>query len=475
MSKFNSQKTTKTVNRCGHAAYSMNDRSKLVTQVLTSFFNEAKFYGDNSGEMKKLIPKVIAADPEFVAKLAVFARREFNMRSVSHVLAAYLCHEPAGKPYARKTVQAVCLRGDDATEIMSFYLATFGKPIPNSLRRGLKSVLERFDAYTLSKYKGDGKDVKLRDLVMLCRPHPTSDEKSEAFKKLLENSLEPPATWEVELSKYGNNSETWERLIASGRVGYMATLRNLRNIIKANPSNMDSVLEWLSDPGAVRRSKQMPFRFLSAYKAVKDVAGSKVLSTLEHACEASVQNMERLSGTTVIMVDVSGSMGNQVSAKSDVRCYEIGALLGLIANRICENSVFYVFNGDAYRYPVSAEAPILYTAQTIRCGGGTDMAAPFERMLRDGVKADRVIVISDNECNDGWWGKPVQTVADEYRRKSGCNCWVHGIDLQGYGTQQFKGPRTNIITGWSEKVFEFIHLAENGEGNLEKAIASYEC
>lgn len=108
-----------------------------------------------------------------------------------------------------------------------------------------------------------------------------------------------------------------------------------------------------------------------------------------------------------------------------------------------------------------------------RAGGGTRMHLPFEQMIRDRVKADRVIVISDNECNGGYWSSPVQKIADEYRRTSGNNIWVHAIDLQGYGTQQFHGAKTNIIAGWSEKVFDFIPLAEQGEGTLEKAISAY--
>jgi hypothetical protein len=47
------------------------------------------------------------------------------------------------------------------------------------------------------------------------------------------------------------------------------------------------------------------------------------------------------------------------------------------------------------------------------------------------------------------------------------------VDLQGYGTQQFHGKKTNIIAGWSEKIFDFILLAEEGEGNLEKRIKEY--
>ena len=475
MAKFNQAQTIKTANKSGHAAYSMRDKSKLVTQVLTSFFNEKKFYGDNSTEIQETIKRVIDTDPAFVAKLAVFARREFNMRSVSHGLVAYLAHEVNGKPYAKEAVKAVCLRGDDATEIMACYISMFGKPIPNSLRRGLKEVVEGFDEYTLAKYKGDGKSVKMRDLLCLCRPEPKNDEQSAAWKKLLEGTLDPPMTWEVELSRNGNNKETWERLIASGKVGYMALLRNLRNILNTKPDNLDVVLDKLGDPAAAKKSRQLPFRFLSAYKEVQEIADSRVLDTMESAVEASVENIPKLDGTTVIAVDTSGSMSSEISSKSKVRCYEIGKMLGMMASRICENSYFYTFDTQIKKEAVSSKSAILERVSRASCGGGTRMSLPFEKMIADGIKADRVIIISDNECNSsyGWSRKPVQALADEYRRLSGNDIWVHAIDLQGYGTQQFHGAKTNIIAGWSEKVLEFIKLAEQGEGTLEKTIEQY--
>lgn len=477
MSKFNQQSTIKTTNKSGHIAYAMTDKAKLVTQVLTSFFNESKFYGDNSAEIQETIKKVVNTDPEFVSNLAVFARREFNMRSVSHVLTAYLAHEPRGKSYTRRTVKGVSLRGDDVTEIMSFYLATFGKPIPNSLKKGINDVLLGFDEYTLAKYKGEGKTVKMRDLLCLCRPTPRDDQQSETWKRCLENKLETPLTWETELSANGNNRETWEKLIDSGKVGYMALLRNLKNIIQANPANIDKVYSTLENPESVRRSKQLPFRFLSAYKTISPIAGSHVFDVLENAADISAESLPRLSGTTVIAVDVSGSMGCAISSKSDVRCCEIGMLLGLLANRICENSIFYTFDTAISKCAISKRSGVLFSAVTYaHAGGGTDMSLPFYKMISDNIKADRIIVISDNECNSGWGsltGKTVQSYASEYRRVTGNDIWVHAIDLQGYGTQQFHGAKTNIIAGWSEKVLSFIKLAEQDEANLEKVISDY--
>lgn len=476
MSKFNAAQTNKAVNRSGHAAYGMDAKSKLVTQVLTSFFNEAKYYGDNSAEMWETVKDVIRSDPRFVANLAAFARREFHMRSVPHVLTAYLAHEEQGKPFARDTVSRVALRGDDVTEIMAFYLATFGKPVPNSLKKGVGDVLSGLDEYALAKYKGDGKSVKMRDLLCLCRPTPKDAEQSALWKRCLENALKTPLTWETELSAHGNNAETWERLIASGKVGYMALLRNLRNIIRANPANIEKVYQHIENPDAVRKSKQLPFRFLSAYKSISDTASSRAFDALENAADASVVNLPRLSGTTVIAVDVSGSMDCHPSRKSDVRCVEIGMLLGLIANRICDNAIFYAFNEYIRKMDVSHRSGVLYAALHTRADGGTNMYLPFEKMIDDNIRADRLIILSDNQCNaGGGWRmyKPVQAIADEYRRKSGKDIWIHAVDLQGYGTQQFYGSKTNVVAGWSEKLFEFIALAEQGKASLIQAIENY--
>ena len=476
MSKFNQTHSIRTQNISGNQAYVMTDKARLVTQVLTSFFNEAKFYGDNSKELVKTVRTVIRQDPAFVSALAVYARREFHMRSVAHVLTAWLAHEPEGKPFVRQTVRGVTLRGDDVTEIMAFYLTTFGKPIPNSLKKGIADSLTGFDEYTLAKYKGNGKTVSMKDLLCLCRPTPRDGAQAALWKRCLEDELAVPVTWETQLSASGNSAGTWRSLIDSGKVGYMALLRNLRNIYNAKPANYDKVLRTIADPDAVKKSRQLPFRFLSAYKELYRIADSRTLDALEDAAQAAIANLPRWEGTTVIAVDTSGSMGSSVSAKSSVRCCEIAALLGLMANQLCENAIYYTFDTQIRQEGVSHRNGLLRESMHMTYGGGTNMYLPFQKMLDDDVKADRIVIFSDNECNaTSHWGdhRTVQCMADEYREKSGCHIWVHAVDLQGYGTQQFHGDRTNIIAGWSEKVFDFITLAERGQDSLVSAIQSY--
>ena len=476
MAKFKQAATIKTTNKDGHVAYSMKDKDRLVIQVLTTFFGEPKFYGDNSNEIVETATRIAANDPAFIANLAVFARREFNMRSVSHVLTAILAHEPAGKQFVRAMLPGVVVRADDMTEILSAYLTMFGKPVPNALKKGINDAIVRFDEYGIAKYKGEQNALKMRDVLRICHPTPQTPAQSDMWKRCIAGELETPYTWETELSAKGNTAEVWESLIASSKVGYMALLRNLRNIINAAPPNIGKVFETLADPEQVRRSRQLPFRFLSAYKELQGVdrATSKVFDTLEAAIDASVDNMAKIPGTTAIVVDVSGSMNTAVSGKSKMTCAEIALMLGVVAARICEDSVFLTFSTNLYRCAISSRGGILAQVRSIPVQGGrTNMGLPFQYLTQEGIRVDRIIVLSDNEVNRGYNG-PIQGLADTYRNTmANPQCWVHAIDLQGYGTCQFVGARTNIISGWSEKVLEFIALAEEGVDTLIMRIEAY--
>ena len=101
------------------------------------------------------------------------------------------------------------------------------------------------------------------------------------------------------------------------------------------------------------------------------------------------------------------------------------------------------------------------------------MQLPFQYLTKENLKFDRIIVFSDDQCNMGD-GETIQSHMDIYRRTVSPNCWLHACDLQGYGTTQFIGSRTNFITGWSEKILEFINLSEQGVDTLRKRIENYQ-
>ena len=480
MSKFNQTNTMKTTNKSGHVAYAMPDKERLVTQVLTSLYGEEKYYGDTTNELIKSANAVLESEPKFVANLARYARKEMHLRSVSHALTALVAHNVKSKPFIKEVVRDVVERADDLTEILACYLNMFGKPIPNGLKKALGKALGKFNAYQIAKYNGGNKSVKFKDVLKLTHAKPLDKEQSKLYKGILEDNLPIAERWETELSAHGNNTASWDKLIAENKLGYMAMLRNLRNILNANPDNISKVYDRLQDKQAVLKSKQLPFRFFSAYREVQRIGTSKVLDVLETAIEHSVENLPKLKGKTVIAIDTSGSMSSKISAKSTISCEDIARLLAVLASKICDEYIVYTFDTSIRKVTFASRGGIIETAlQLPVLGGGTNIRLPLIEMLNNHIKADRLIMLSDNEINsswsDGYWvSQPCQTLADKYRREINPDLWVHAIDLQGYGTQQFIGKNTNIIAGWSEKVLEFINLAEDGVDSQIKRIENYE-
>lgn len=495
MSKFNQSTSgnNKTTNRSGYVAYKMSDKERLVTAVLSTMFGEPKFYGSTDDDIIRLAVECAHADPAFLCKLACYARNVGNMRSISHVLTAVIARE--AHEYTRRTIRNVVVRPDDITEIMSCYQTLYGKPFPNAMKREVAAAIQQFDEYQLAKYNGGNKELKLRDVLRITHPVPRSAEQEALFRKVLDDTLATPYTWETELSARGNNKEVWDELIASGKVGYMALLRNLRNILKSG-ADVTPVLATLSDPVQVKKSRQLPFRFFSAYRMLDDdrLLTPAVRQALESALTASIANMETIPGRTLIAVDASGSMGSTISRKSSVRCCDIGTLFGAMASRLCEDATVCYFDcsnswsqfkdkqkGYRIAHYGKFDSILDICDKNTSAGGGTDLSLPMKFALeedgtRDVKSFDRVIYFSDNECNSSWGRglqKTVQGAVDTYRQKYNPNFWVHGVDLQGYGTQQFCGSRFNLIAGWSESVLPFIMLAEKGIGTLVTTIEDY--
>ena len=461
----------KTQNRSGHAAYKMEPRIHLVTMALTTMLGEPKYYGDNTDDLVQQATVMCkAGQGEFVAKLAVWARTKGNLRSVSHALAAIVAHECGGSTFVRPMARHIAsMRGDDGTEMLATYVALYGKPINHALMRGVRDALEMAKPFSIAKYQSSNRAFKMRDTLRLT--HPKADEDTaKAMGECIEGTLSVPKSWETELSARGNTKEVWDELIRENRIGYFALVRNLRNMISAG-ADIDPVLERIADRDAVAKSRLLPFRFYSAYQQLgyTGTTSTKVTRALDMALVASCRNVERLPGRTAVLIDTSGSMGCKVSAKSVTSCRDIAAVLGAMATHISDDALVIRFDTTASVLNMTGLSILSDMGTVPAAGGGTDMAAGFECLMRSGFDADRVIVLSDNEVNGGWWRnnkKAIQSWMDKYRKQVGHDVWCHAIDLQGYGTQQFIGPKVNIIAGWSESVLRFVSMAEGGFGGI---------
>jgi hypothetical protein len=442
---------------------------------LTSFLGD-KFYRTGSDEQAR-IAQLVAQEPLFAAKAAVFARNEFGMRSVSHVVAGEVTQHVKGEQWVKHFIDAVIRRPDDMSEIIAYRASRYGlHPIPNALKKGLRRAFGKFDRYQLSKYRGDGKAVSLVDLVNLVKPVPT-ERNADALRDIAAGKLRSEDTWEARLSSGADKGDTWAGLLAENQLGYMALLRNLRNIANdANEETFTAALAQLADPGRVVRSLVLPFRFYTAYREISssDVPPHRkgpILGALSAAADHSVSNMPDFSGVTLIALDTSGSMtGGKISDRSGTTAAQIGALFAAaLTRRLSGRSFILTFDTQATTPAVNpADSVLTVTDQIVRGmrGGGTNMDLPFTH----DTPVDRVIVLSDMQAwTNGQWGqhvlwgqphRPAQSALDAYRQRTGANPHVYSFDLTGYGSLQFPASRCYQIAGWSEKVFDLMALLE---------------
>lgn len=340
-----------TTNYEGALAFKLDPLMELYIKAASCLVGEPKYYTDakdSDSELMKSIREVAKIDPEFILKLAVYCREKLYMRSVPLVLLAEFANNPnvVGKvPGARKYVTRCIQRADEITELLSYqFVRNKAVPekrltkspnnrradkqtvLPNMLKNGIREAFNKFDAYQFGKYNRQDASVKFRDALFMTCPKAKNPEQQIIFNKIAEGTLESPETWEVMRS---TGKMTWHDVINNifykgGRVNnYMAILRNLRNCLQDDSVTAEDVkllCKMLSDKNAVLYSKQLPFRFLAAYRTIHDASNASftpigtlytgsVLDAIEVAASYGAENYPKLSGTsTLIACDVSSSM-----------------------------------------------------------------------------------------------------------------------------------------------------------------------
>lgn len=480
MSRFNTtSEGIKTVNKAGGQAYKQTPELELISILLTSFANDS-FYRSANDTFDRLKELVRICDKKFVAQAAVYARTQFGMRSITHCVASELAKYIAGEKWAKDFYSAVIYRPDDMLEILSYHTSKNGK-LTNSMKKGLAKAFDKFDAYALAKYRGEGKGFKLIDVVNLVHPTPT-EKNAEAIKALVKGELKSFDTWEVELSKAGQTAtneeekaefkkDVWTKLIREKKLGYFALLRNLRNIIEQAPEVINEALETLTNEAIIKKSLVLPFRFLTAFEEIQKLSDGKIVRTvlmaLNKAVDIAVSNVPKFDGETLVVLDVSGSMQEYgMGTKSP---HIIGALFSAVIVK-SNNCDFMVFSDNAKYHNINPMDSTITISNSLRfASGGTNFHSIFQTANK---KYDRIIILSDMQ---GWIGgyTPTKEFA-EYKKSTGANPFVYSFDLKNYGSMQF--PETNVfaLAGFSEKVFDTMKLMEQDKKALINEIKKVE-
>lgn len=499
MSRFNKKNVgTKTVNLAGGTAYAESPKLALVSLLLTTFV-KGEFYRtekQTEDQIKQLLGSL--DDKRFAAQAAIYARTKLGMRSASHVLAGEIAGLPQAKgtPWVRHFFNKIVLRPDDISEILAFYLHKYGnaegkRPIPNAMKKGFGWALRRFDAYQLAKYKMENKDWSLVDLINVLRPKP-SVKNREALHELVQDRLVSLDTFQAMLSQgaqevdaetgetIGRKSDeevkemkstAWSELVQNRKIGYMALLKNLRNIIETkNEVTIECACDMLTDEHLVRNSLVMPFRFVTAYAEVEKMStplARTVLSAISNALDIACANVPVFGGRTLVVLDESGSMGTFAFGSKEP--FSIGALFA--AALIKSNNADFMMFSDTARFlnlnPKDSITTLVKLMGSQRTAAGTNFNSIFDLLSREkNLPYERIIILSDMQ---GWMapqhglfnvgGAPSKTFA-AYKTVSKSDPRVYSFDLKGYGTLQFPERNVYAVAGWSEKVFDFMKMLE---------------
>ncbi len=504
MGKFNTKSTmtkklkadpSATLNHEGGLAFELEAKTKLATQVLSTFV-EPKFYSDRNQveqELRNSVVSVAMKDPEFVLKLAAYARNVMNLRSVPMFILNEFANNGFSAPDSRKYVTACIQRVDDITELLGLSIHSRlhdpakrfkTKKASMLILKGVSPAFNKFDEYQFGKYNRDG-EVKLKDALFMAHPVPKDKEQQALFDKIATDSLATPETWEVAISGKGASKESWEAIIP--KMGYMALLRNLQNFLK-HGVNIEPVLNILKNPVAIKKSRQYPFRFYSAYKALNNNTDHKsvedkykALNALESAISTSIENFPKIPGKSLVLVDVSGSMSWQnISAKSSVTPADIAGLFGAMASTICESSDVIVFATDFGRVRLNNSMGVLEKMTEIsraNVGGGTEAHRPMAHARTNKQKYDRIFLFSDMQCYEHSRSN-INSFAREfvlYQTEVNKDAYLYSFDLTGYGTSVVPEHNKNVLllAGFSEKLFEFIPAFETERETLVQKIEDY--
>lgn len=434
----------------GSVAARITPEQELRRTVMACLLWETEAYESGVKIADRIAALVPQVDPFVVATIAVQARTEQHLRHVPLLIVREMCRHKKHLPHVANTLEAVCQRADEPAEFLSLYWAGGKCPVAKQVKLGLARAFGRFGEYNLAKYNRDGA-VKLRDVMFICHPKPCSDEQAALFKKVAENNLATPDTWEVELSASTDKKASWTRLLDEKVLGAMALLRNLRNMTQAGVDEQ-KVRAALKE---CKPDRVLPFRFVTAAQH-----NPRLEPELEELMFKCLAGREKLPGKTVLIVDVSGSMGAKLSLKSELRRFDVAAALCMLARELCEQPVVYATAGDDYR---RVHATLLLPARrgfamrdaVIKAanslgGGGIFLHQCMEYIARAERSADRIIVLTDEQD------------CDLVNKPTSCNPWgitnylinvasaKNGI---GYGEWRH-------IDGWSEACLDYIQAVE---------------
>ncbi len=421
----------------GAQAKHINAEQQLRRSVMSCLLWEKEFYEDGQEIAARIASFVPQVEGRKVAEMAIEARTSMKLRHVSLLLTREMARHASHKGLVAETLKCIIQRPDELTEFLAIYWKDRKQPLAAQVKKGLAAAFGKFDEYQLRKWNKPG-DIKLRDVLFLSHAKPQDQEQDALWKRLIDGKLAVPDTWEVALSAQNQISkkEKWERLLQEQRLGAMALLRNLRNM-KKEQVDQNLVLGALRN---IKPTKVLPFRFIAAARYAPQWE-----PYLEKGMLKCLTVQEKFPGKTVLLIDVSGSMECNLSARSEMTRLDAACGLAVLAREVCEETEIFSFSNSVVQIPPRHGFALRDALVHSQPHGGTYLGKAV-RSVEKQVKAyDRLIVLTDEQSHDRVpdpkKGQGYMINLASNRNGVGYGAWMH-------------------IDGWSEAVIGYIRELE---------------
>ena len=404
---------TKIYTHEGAPAKKINVKQQLRRTLMACMLWENNFYESGENIAERIIRLADQCDLLFLKSIAVKARTEQKLRHAP--LLILLSMIKRGGKVTADAIEEVINRPDEITELVAMYWMNGRKMLTRSMRQGLGKAFLKFDEYQLFKWNRDG-DVKLRDVLFMSHAKPTKD-KEDLFKRIANNELKTPDTWESKMAAGGDKKEVFTDLLTRKKLGYMALLRNLRGMLNCGVDE-DLIKKAIVNPSA----SPLPFRFIAAAKHAP-----RFERQLDEAMGKVLESKQKISGKTVLLVDVSGSMRCNLSQKSDLSRIDAACALAILLSGLCEDIRIFTFSSVlvevAPRVGMSLKDTIVRSQPNLFTYLGISV-----RKIDQEINYDRLVVISDEQSHDAVpdpKGRGYMLNIASYKNGVGYGPWIH--------------------------------------------------
>lgn len=437
--------------------------------------------------MEQAIDAALDCDFGAVLDWALELRARYMMRLNPQVIMARAAMHPGRIAYTRThpgrfaEIEAqVMARGDDVSHQLRYCLAVNGskRGIPALLKRAWAKRIGQMDAYTMAKYGNAG--IGLVDAVRICHA------KGPLVDTLMREGKVPMPEGQDTWERLRASGKGWKEILSEIRMPHMALLRNLRGIFSEvrDADVRREALEQLER--GVKRGKQFPFRYLSAWRAVDETGQAwtnQVKRSLESCIDRACENLPALPGRCAFLTDNSGSAwGTCTSEWGTMQVAEIGNLSAVIGAMRADEGVAFPFGDRLVPVPIHKDEGVLAQQRRVSasgqtCGGGTENGVWlfFRDAIQERQHWDNIFIYSDMQAGHGglYGTNPedyaalgckvngtyidVNRLVQLYRQQVNPKVNVYCIQTAGYNNVLVPeyGYRTAVLYGWTGRELVF--------------------